>query len=178
MDERRLYAILAIGGLVLVGIALVDVTTGGGGDGDTGPTSTSGPLSTTTATSSTDTSATTSPSQVAQDEVTQADVRTGLLAMKVVYADTERYSADPADLQPVEPALRFARGIATQSAALDVVFVETDGAGQVACVSARAPSGELFMVKDVRQGAAPGIWYARGAVLPTQCDDQPLATAW
>ena len=173
MDERRLYAILGAGAAIVLFLALLDV---GNGDDNDPPTTTSSTerTSTTTAPSTT----TTLSEGLAADRIVQADLRTALTTMKVVYAEQRRYDPEPSRLRPVEPSLQYARGLATTAAAVGAVYVETDSAGQVACASARSSSGELFLVKHVAQGTAPGTWYARGAGLPTRCDGERLDDAW
>lgn len=180
VDERRLYAILGAGAAVVVAIALIDATTGGGdGESDAAPTSTAVPTSTTTTTvAAPATTATTSAEKAASDRLKQSQLRNALVALKVVYADDARYSADPVRLRQIEPGLEYARGIATVAAPPNLVFVEVDDAGQVACVSGRSASGELFLIKDIVTGASPGTWFAMGAILPLLCDHQPLNTSW
>lgn len=175
MDERRLYAILGAGAALVLVVALIDVVTGDGVD--TPPTTTSAPRPSTT-TSTTPATTTTSAQAAAADRIVQADLRTGLAAMKVVYADGRRYSADPTRLAAVEPSLQYVRGIATTASTPGAIYIETDTNAQVACVSARSPSGELFLIKFVAQGTAPGTWYARGSLLPARCDGERHATGW
>lgn len=182
VDERRLYAILAAGAAVVVGIALVDALAGdGGGDGGgAAPSSTS--TSTTGAPAPADDAgaprAMTREERETADQLAQSPARTALTVMKVVYADEGSYTADPVRLRQIEPSLSYVRGVATGAALVGAVYVETDGSGQVACVSVRSASGELFLVKSVARGATPGTWYARGATLPLRCDGEALSTSW
>lgn len=179
MDERRLYAILAIGAALVVLVALADVVIGGDGDGGTpATTATSSPAATTT-TTTTAAVPTTSPEDAAADRLAQALARNGLTAMKVVYADEGEYTADPIRLRAVEPDVDFIRGMATPSSIVGTVYVETGPTRQAACASTLSGSGELFLVKDVAAGGpAQGTSYTRGTTLPVRCDTEPLNTSW
>lgn len=181
MDERRLYAILAIGAGLVVAVALLDVALGGDGD-DREASPTTGPRTTSPspdpAVTSTGLPSTTGPGAVLQDRVVQSDLRTVLAAMKIAHRETTRYPDDPSEVAAIEPAFRYAPGIATLSSVVGLVYVDASADGQVACASARSESGELFLIKEVSTGASPGTWFARGAVLPPACDDQALASTW
>lgn len=178
MDERRLYLMLAGGAAVVVAIALIDLALGGGGEDGAPATTTTTVAATTTTADLGPTTTSAPPDKPLQDRVVQADLRTALAAMKIAYADQGRFPSDPAVAQGIEPAVQFAPGIATNSGVVGLVYIDASADGQVACASARSESGELFLVKEVARGDQPGTWYARGAILPTQCDDAALAPSW
>jgi len=178
VDERRLYLILAGGAAAVVAIALIDLVVGGGGEDAAPATTTTTVAATTTSTAPGPTTTAAPPDKELHDLVAQADVRTALAAMKIAYRDRARYPSDPAVPQGIEPGLQFAPGIATNSGVVGLVYIDASADGQVACASARSRSGELFLIKEVTAGDQPGMWFARGAILPTQCDDTALQPSW
>src|SRR4051812_1116476 len=46
----------------------------------------------------------------AEDRATQSELRNAITAEKVIYTDTQRWTADPSALAAVEPSLRFVTG--------------------------------------------------------------------
>lgn len=179
MDERRLYTVLGVGAALVIAIALFDVATSGDGGGGVLLTTTTTSTTTPATTSSTAGEPTTTTlDKATSDRLAQSAARTALVAMKVTYADAGSYSDDPPTLTGVDPTIIFIEGIATVASRTDAVYVEAGADGQVACASVRSTSGELFLLKDIAQGAAAGISYARGATLPTRCDGEALAPSW
>jgi len=157
----------AVALVAVVGGTVYLATTGGG---TTSPTAASGigtvtrtPLST--------------ADKRAQDRATQSKLRNAMVAEKVFYTDSRRYTKQLPELSKIEPSVEWDIGIAGPAAAPGTVYVEVPMNAQIACLTARSESGELFMIKDVATGTLAGISYARGTRLPG-CDEKRLDASW
>ena len=157
----------AVALVAVVGGTAYLATTGGG---TTSPPATSGPGSVTRTPLST-------ADKRAQDRATQSTLRNAMVAEKVFYTDSRRYTKQLPELSKIEPSVEWDIGIAGPAAAPGTVYVEVPMNAQIACLTARSESGELFMIKDVATGTLAGISYARGTRLPG-CDEKRLDASW
>lgn len=88
----------------------------------------------------------------AQNRAAQSDLRNGLTAEKIFYADDERYTGVAAEMDLIEPSLDWGG---------DLTF-RTSADGQTVCLSQVSGSGAVFALAHVATGASAGKYFNHG----------------
>jgi hypothetical protein len=87
------------------------------------------------------------------DQAAQADLRNALVAQKVLFADSMRYTDDVAALKNVEPSLDWGGALT----------VAVDAERHVVCMSTTSASGAVFALGDISTGPDAGVYYGTEA---------------
>ena len=101
----------------------------------------------------------------AQDSAAKSDLRNALTAEKTLFTDKQTYldtNLSPvtiADLQGIEPSLKWQTAAGPTVSIGDVVA----GDGNVVCTTEPSKSGTTFSIADVATGASAGTYYNKGA---------------
>ena len=107
------------------------------------------------------------------DEAAASDLRNGLTAEKVLYTDSERYTAATATLAQIEPSLQWNVAGGVQ------VFVGDVAAGDknVVCLQEISGSGSVLAIADIASGPNAGT-YANRATCSTDVATITQWTGW
>jgi type IV pilus assembly protein PilA len=97
----------------------------------------------------------------AKSKAAQSNARSGLSAVKTIYADTETYTGmTQQTLRDAEPSLGWDAVGGTSTGPDDVAWVAS--ATDTFVIAVQAKNQECFLVKDVTAtGAGGGIWYGK-----------------
>lgn len=102
-----------------------------------------------------------------QDRAVQSNLRNGLTAAKVIYADSEDYTeATTTHLEEIEPSLDFVTG--AESTARDIISVSSGSTQAIEMVGLSA-SGSCWGLVDLTTGEFAGTYY--GETTPCRATD-------
>jgi hypothetical protein len=104
------------------------------------------------------------------DAAAASDLRNGLTAEKVQYADTLRYTATTATLQQIEPLLHWNVAGGVQVFVGDVAAASLS----VVCLQEISASGSILSIADIATGPKAGTYYNRA----TCSTDVATITRW
>ena len=104
------------------------------------------------------------------DEAAASDLRNALTAEKVLYTDTQRYTAVTATLAQIEPLLHWNVAGGVQVSVGDVAA----GDQTVVCLQEISASGSILSVADIATGPYAGTYFKRA----TCSTDVATITRW
>ena len=99
----------------------------------------------------------------AQDRAAESNLRNALTAEKTFYVDNQTFTATPASLSAIEPAILYVAGFPGAAGAVGVTTVTNSTADDTVQLVAKSASGACFYLQDVQVtnpvGAAAGTTY-------------------
>jgi len=104
--------------------------------------------------------------QKAQDQAAQANLRTGLTAIKTAYVDGESYLTAASQLPSMEPSLRYLTGAGASSAGQQVIAVNAVDDQSVG-MAVLAPDGVCWELFDSAASAGTTYGSVRNATTTT-----------
>lgn len=99
----------------------------------------------------------------AGDRGVQSNVRNAFTATRIWYNGVLRYSAEPADMTRIEPAVRWTNDPLGPDAESTDVFIGVydvpSGDDQTVIVGGRTSAGRCFFIRDIMGGLEAGTFY-------------------
>ena len=98
----------------------------------------------------------------ANDKAVESAVRNAFASVRVYYADRLEYTADPTEMEGVEPSLDWTNTALTGGNGSNTIYIETQDvplARQTVIVVGRSKAGRCFYLRDVMSGSDTGTHY-------------------